>query len=167
MYQAYRDGAASGIGFIIGIPRDEVSIYQSFVGRAKYGDLAAAAAADLQDGHEGYDMPEEREKILEAWHERYVRSMYRSAEMLTEGGSPVHLLYWDEKPLIGKLGSGTVDVAASFLGNRDALLMYGNVMNENLAEILQGLLLKSLSKAGGGNNHRHNGLTHTKNTQKP
>lgn len=145
MYRAYREGAASGIEFIIGIPRGEMAVYRSFIGEEKYEDLVSAEAAyleDLEDRTGGSDTLEEKEKRLERW---YLRSMYRSAKMLAKGGSPVHLLYWDEKPLIGKLGSGTVDAAATLLGNGDALLLYGNVMNKDLSEILQSLLQKYVS----------------------
>lgn len=51
-------------------------------------------------------------------------------------------MYWDEKPLIENLGSGSVDAAAALLGNRGALEMYGSVMDADLSEILQALLAK-------------------------
>ena len=44
--------------------------------------------------------------------------------------------------MIEKLGSGTVDAAAALLGNSEALQLYGNVMNEDLSEILQTFLQK-------------------------
>lgn len=62
--------------------------------------------------------------------------------MLTEGGNKVHLLYWNVKPLIENLGSGTVDVSAAFLGSREAVQMYGNVQNRDIAETLQKLFRK-------------------------
>ena len=68
--------------------------------------------------------------------------MYQSASILSKNGNDVHLMYWDEKPLIESLGSGTVDVAAVLLGNTDSLQMYGNVMNEDLSNVLQKLLQK-------------------------
>lgn len=51
-------------------------------------------------------------------------------------------MYWDEKPLIENLGSGSVDAAAALLGNRGALEMYGSVMDADLSEVLQQLLYK-------------------------
>ena len=51
-------------------------------------------------------------------------------------------MYWDEKPLIENLGSGSVGAAAALLGNGEALQLYGSVMNGDLSEILQILLLK-------------------------
>ena len=51
-------------------------------------------------------------------------------------------MYWDEEPVIEKLGSGSVDAAASLLGNDEALQMYGSVMSEDLSSVLQLLLVK-------------------------
>ena len=54
-------------------------------------------------------------------------------------------MYWDEKPLIEKLGSGTVDTAATLLGNDEALRMYGSIVNTDLSETLQSFLLKFMN----------------------
>lgn len=51
-------------------------------------------------------------------------------------------MYWDEKPLIENLGSGSVDAATALLGNRGALEMYGSVMDADLSEVFQQLLYK-------------------------
>ena len=61
---------------------------------------------------------------------------------MTEGGNKVRLLYWNVKPLIENLGSGTVDVAAAFLGSRKAVQLYGNVQNRDIAQTLQKLFRK-------------------------
>ena len=54
-------------------------------------------------------------------------------------------MYWDEKPVLEKLGSGSVDAVATLLGNSEALRMYGSVMNKDLSETLQALLQKFVS----------------------
>ena len=71
--------------------------------------------------------------------------IYRSAVKLAEGGNKVHLLYWAEKPLLEKLGSGMMDAAATLLGNGEALQMYGSVLNKDLSETLQTLLQKFIA----------------------
>ena len=71
--------------------------------------------------------------------------VYRVAAKLSQGGSKVRLMYWDEKALIENLGSGTGDVLATLLGNGEALQQYGSVMNADLSEPLQALLLKFVS----------------------
>lgn len=64
------------------------------------------------------------------------------SKKLTEGRNKVHLLYWNVKSLIENLGSGTVDVATAFLGSREAVQLYGNVLNRDIAETLQKLFRK-------------------------
>ena len=158
VYRAFRDGAASGIRFIIGIPRDEMQVYRSVIGDRNYTDGILAAAAEMQNCMDDSTTHavqayletqaasstelEAKSKLVGQW---LALCVYRSAAKLSEGGNQVYLMYWDEKPLIESLGSGTVDVAATLLGNSDALQMYGSVMNGDLSETLQGLLMKLIS----------------------
>ncbi|MBR1657041.1 MAG: hypothetical protein IJ697_01060, partial [Synergistaceae bacterium] len=72
----------------------------------------------------------------------YALMIYYCAKELAESGNKVHLLYWGVKPLIEKLGSGTVDAAVAFLGNREAAQMYGGVLNYDISETLQNLFRK-------------------------
>ena len=71
---------------------------------------------------------------------------YRVAERLKQGGNQVYMIYWDEKALIEKLGTGTVDATGIILGNSEALQMYGSVIDKDLSEILQSLLKKFISR---------------------
>ena len=156
--RAYREGKASGIDFIIGFPGNETQIWRSVIGDQPYQELIASAVADLRNQTDGPaadaireaageqtsagNDPDAGSRIVERWN---AFGIYRSAIHLNEGGNQVRLLFWNEKPLIEKLGSGTIDVAAVLLGNRAALEMYGNVMNQDLSEILQLLLHKFIS----------------------
>lgn len=153
--RAYEEGAASGIEFIFGIPCNEMHVLRSFVGNRNYEDFIFGSVAEMQRNAEGSIADELQEyidtqkassteldaksKIVEQWS---ALCMYQSASILSKNGNDVHLMYWDEKPLIESLGSGTVDVAAVLLGNNDSLQMYGNVMNEDLSNVLQKLLQK-------------------------
>ena len=142
VYQAWRNGAASDIGFIIGIPGDESQVYRSLVGEQKYDVFLSVETAEMQDSADSFGPsagPEAKTKRISRW---IAVSNYRSATVLAESGNQVHVLYWDETPLIGNLGSGTVDVVAALLGNSEAGQMYGNVMNADLSETLQVLLVK-------------------------
>ena len=78
-------------------------------------------------------------KLFEQWN---AMCLYRSAQKLSAGGSKVHLMCWNGKPLIEKLGSGTVDAASALFGNSEAAQMYGNVVDEDLSEVLRSLLVK-------------------------
>ncbi|WP_049962508.1 carboxylesterase family protein [Oribacterium sp. FC2011] len=158
LYQAYREGCASDIDFIIGIPSNETSVLRSFVGKKNYEALIADAMSDIKNGINGpiVDAVQEyirtqadasakldaKSELVEDW---LALSIYRVAASLSEGGNRVYLLYWDEKPVIEKLGSGTVDAVATLLGNSEALHIYGNVINKDLSLILQTFLLKFIN----------------------
>ena len=137
MYTAYRDGAASGIEFIIGIPSNERQIYKFLVGDKKYEDFiikeldsmlqflddnypAEAKAVKAYTEAQAATMPEFDAKA-KTYEQFYTLSTYHCAQKLVESGNKVRLLYWNVKPLIENLGSGTVDVAAAFLGSREAV----------------------------------------------
>ena len=158
MYEAYRNGAVSCGEFIFGIPSDERQIYKSFIGAKKYEgfilgrtdeiisylDDATANAVNAYIKEQMAVMPEleAKAKFFEQWTSLCI---YYGANELAIGGSKVHLLFWNRKPLLKNLGAGTVDVAASFLGNLDASLLYGNVMNFDLSDMLQAFLKKYVS----------------------
>ena len=163
VYDAYRSGAVSCDDFIFGIPSDERQIYKSFIGAKKYEDFILGTTAEIiscldagtANAVNAYIreqtamMPEleAKAKFFEQWT---ALCIYYGAKELSAGGSNVRLLFWNRKPLIKNLGAGTIDVAASFLGNHDASLMYGNVMNFDLSNVLQ-LFLK---KYAGGDRMR-------------
>lgn len=156
--EAYRNGAASCIEFIVGITGGGMQAYRSSVGGRNYEDAVNAAVDDMQ----GYMDPSITGAVrayieartaasseLEAKSKlaaQYIAlGVYRVAAKLSQGGSKVRLMYWDEKALIENLGSGTADVLATLLGNGEALQQYGSVMNADLSEPLQALLLKFVS----------------------
>jgi len=161
VYRAYQKRAASGIEFIICIPISERLVFRSFIGGPKYRELISAELAGLQDHSDGSRTLKKNaelaglqdhtggsrtlEENAELVEHHNASGLVRSAAALSEGGNKVHLLFWEEDPLIEKLGSGTVDGVAAFLGNRDALEMYGNILNDDLSEVLQSLLEKFMS----------------------
>ncbi|MBQ9376526.1 MAG: carboxylesterase/lipase family protein, partial [Schwartzia sp.] len=155
VYAAYRAGSAADVDFIIGIPSNERHIYKSIVGDEKYEDLISKEDAYvmgyLDDAHPAAAkavrayvaaQPSATEAKAKIYEQFYALSTYRCAKNLAAGGCEVRLLYWDVKPLIEKFGSGTVDVLATFLGNSDMVQLYGNVLNNDLAEPLQRLFRK-------------------------
>ena len=153
--RACQEGAAAGIAFVVGFPSHEMQVlrsvfgeqdYEAFINSAADGlqtyldePLASAVKAYLETQTAASSALEAKSKLVEQWN---ALGIYRSAVKLAEGGNKVHLLYWDEKPLIENLGSGTVNAAAALLGNGEALQMYGSVMNADLSETLQTLLQK-------------------------
>lgn len=155
VYEAYRNGAASGIEFIVGITSGEMQVIRSSVGGKNYEDAVNATVGNLQGYLDGSIAEvvrayieaqtvasselEAKSKLVGQW---IALGIYRVASKLSQGGNKVHLMYWDEKALIENLGSGTTDVLATLLGNGEALQQYGSVMNSDLSETLQTLLLK-------------------------
>ena len=158
VYKAYQEGAASGIEFIIGIPNNERHIFKSVFGARIYEDfisvymeeiLQSLDASEKKAVQEHIDKQaasssrlEATAKFIEQWNSL---NCYQSAVKLSEGGNKVHLMYWDEQPLIKNLGSGSVNVAASLLGNSDASQMYGHVINKDISEMLQTFLYKYIN----------------------
>ena len=155
VYRAFEDVCAFDSELIVGIPSQIAQVFKSFVGNQNYIDAIFAAMADLQNYMDdstanairayietqtaaSSDL-EAKSKFVDQW---LALCLYRTAARLSRGGNHVRLLYWDERPLIEKLGSGTVDVVATLLGNGEALQMYGSVMNAELSETLQTFLHK-------------------------
>ena len=156
--EAYQNGAADRIEFLIGVAKNERQVYKSVVGNQNYEEfisnelnaiLRYLDVASVQDAQairtyireQAETMPEveAKAKVVE---ECSALGVYLSAKKLSEGGNKVYLLYWDVKPLLENLGSGTVDVAAAFLGNSEVAQAYGNVINADLSELLRGFLVK-------------------------
>lgn len=155
VFAAYEEGRASGVDFILGIPGREMHVMRSVIGDRNYEELISAVVADIQQYADGAASEAVQEyiksqtaaageadaktKIAEQWN---ALGIYRTALKLSQGGNKVHVMLWDEKPVIENLGSGTTDAAAALLGNAEALQMYGSVMDKDLSEILQTLLSK-------------------------
>ena len=70
---------------------------------------------------------------------------YLCTQKLAEGGNKVRILYRDLKPLIENLGSGTVDVVTTFLGNCEVAQIYGNMLKQDIAKTLRTLFRKFVS----------------------
>ena len=156
LYQAYRDGKATGIDFVIGIPANESQVFRSFIGEEDYEKFADASMDVIRKSLEGSPVwaavedyfkkqtaasskIEAESKLIDQW---LALSIYACGSSLKSGGNKVHLMYWDEKPMLENLGSGTVNVAATILGNKDGAQIYGNIVNDDLSETLQALLTK-------------------------
>ena len=155
LYRACQEGAASGIEFIVGLPRHQAQVFRSTVGEKNYEDFLAAAVDGIKAGLEpslastiqeyiekktaSSSALEAKTALVDQWNALHI---YRLAVKLDKGGNNVRLMLWNEKALIGNLGSGTVDAAATLLGNGDALQMYGSMMDKDLSVTLQRLMTK-------------------------
>ena len=157
VFNAYKNGAANGIEFIAGISKNERQIYKAFVGQENYKELISDNVVELweyldadsvqavknyiENLKKSMSEVEAHAKVLEQWH---ALIMYLTAIQLSAGGNKVHLIYWNVKPLIENLGSGSVDVVSAFFGNLKTSRIYGNVLDPTISEILQAFLKKFL-----------------------
>ncbi len=155
IYDIYRNGEISDIDFVVGIPSKESKVFRSFVGNKNFEEAVSLTMEEYKRTIEAFSSESEqislskdeiseqhlpeKEMLIDKWN---IMSIYHVAKMLYEGGNNVYLIYWDEKPLIEELGSGSVDAAASFLGNNKELQLYGNVLDSDISEILQCFLCK-------------------------
>lgn len=158
--EAYRNGAASGVEFLIGVGNNERKIYKSFAGDQSYEEFISneldvilayldgvcpAHAQTIRDyvREQAATVPEVEAKA-KAVEQCSALGVYLGARKLAEGGNTVYLLHWNVKPLLENLGSGTVDVASAFLGNIEGAQLYGNVLNADISEVLRSFLVKFL-----------------------
>ena len=158
VYDAYSNGSVSDVEFIIGISANERRIYKAYVGDEKYKDFMSKEIPYILDYLDD-NYPAETQSVknyieeqtatmteveakAKVWEQCYSLCLYKCAKKLVDGGSKVRLLYCDVKPLIKNLGSGTIDILAAFLGNREAAQIYGNVLNQDIAATLQKLFRK-------------------------
>lgn len=155
IHEAYRNGAASGIDFIVGFPRKETQVIKSFIGEQNYEELLSATVVDLQDNMDPFlisriqkyiadktavsSESEAKSMVVDQW---IALCVYLDALTLSEGGNKVYMMLWDEKPVIENLGSGTVDVVTAILGNNEVSQMYGSVVNADLSVTIQSLMVK-------------------------
>lgn len=158
IYATYLNGAAASVEFIIRIAADEVQIFKAALGSQKYKDSISkefdyilsyidannpAAVQDVKNYIAArMAATSEFEAKAEVVEQVYTLSTYQYAKRVAEGGSTVRLLCWGVNPVIEKLGSGTVDVLAAFLGNSEAAQMYGSILNQDIVETLQNLFRK-------------------------
>lgn len=153
----YRNVADKNIEVIIGIPFNENQTYKSFVGEKLYEKFIKARLEEIllyldeknTQAVRNYiksqtDIPEieAKSKVCEQWA---ALCMYTNAMQLAEAGNKVRLLYWNVKPLIENLGSGTVAVASVFLGCEKTSQMYGNAIDSNILEIFQTFMKKFIN----------------------
>ena len=157
LYDAAAEGKTGEIEFIIAFSNDEISSYDSILGKEVTDQWVEPYLQRIFGGAGEKQTQEFREMIAEKeaelgnlqqakrwfindWYSR--GSLMTLAENLHRAGKKVHCFHWDVETLVDRLGSGTVQIVPTLLGNNAAAETLGSLVNENVQLILQELLLK-------------------------
>ena len=156
IFEAYENGAAKDIQFILCTSQNNASVYGASVGRGfsekifadfteKILKLQKPEAAQrmrklIDDEAERIGKAKAEAELLNLWLDH--ANVYYFSKMLHLGGGDPRLLYWDVDAVIKDLGVGDVSLVSTVLGNSAAAEAYGSVVNETIREILQTLMIK-------------------------
>lgn len=153
--QAFADGKADGIQFIFGTSKDEVSIIRSLDLANKdwlaeklnhileIGDGSAEKVKQIYtDAEKEYGADKAMDLALDYWY--YEEGTAILLDKLQTRGNPAYRFFFDLNAVIEKLGSGSLNMMATILGNKAAAESFGTIVNENVMLILQTLLVKFL-----------------------
>ncbi len=158
IFEAYKNGAAKDVQFILCTSRDNASVYSASVGRG----YSEKIIADLTENILKRQKPEtvqalrkmiddETERVGKAKAEAEFFNLwldqacaYHLSHLMCQGGGDVRLLFWDVDAVIKNLGVGDVSLVCTALGNSEAATAYGNVVDETIREILLTLIMKAI-----------------------
>ncbi len=157
LYDAALEGKTGDIEFIFALSNDEVKTYDSIVGEEitqqwlqPYLNLIVnGGSAERKEMLESIIAEKEAEtgdrKQAEKWLINYwysLASMLKVADNLKKAGKKIRCFYWNTETLVDKLGSGTIQIVPTLLGNSKAAETLGSIVNENIKQILQALIMK-------------------------
>ena len=158
IYEAYQNGCAKDVQFILCTSRDNASVYGSSVGRGfseivitdliekilkRQKPEAAQALRELIDKEaERIGKAKAEAEFCNLWLDN--ANVYHFSKMLCLGGSDVRVLYSDVDAVIKELGVGDISIVNTILGNSKAEEAYGNVVKESIREIIRTLMMKTV-----------------------
>lgn len=156
VYEAYRQGKAKDIEFIICASKDISNVYSSSIGRGfgeevigsiiEYNiskqnpDTAKRIRTYLYDETMRIGKEKAKAKIANTWIDQ--AGLITLSEAIQQGGGSVKAMYWNVNAFIKELGSGDVDIINTLLGNDETSVAYGSATGESIREILQSLFIK-------------------------
>lgn len=155
--QAAAEGKTGDIEFIYGIAKNEMAIFKASVYPESYErwvnasakEILESSAEEAQKLRDPYLLKEKElgkmaanEWLLETWNGP--DAVFSLMEKTNASSGRAYAAYFDIEPNIKYLGSGSVLMAATILGTKEAALSFGTIVNDDLAEIMQALILKFL-----------------------
>ena len=159
VYEAYIQGKAKHIQFILCASKDISNIYSSSIGRG-FGEktisyllerdisklnpsVAEKLKSYILDETMRIGKAKAEARFANLWMDQV--SMILLSSVIQQGGSSVRSAYWNVDSVIKELGAGDVNFINTLLSGNDAELAYGNVVKESIREILQSLIAKFIS----------------------
>ena len=156
IYEAYKNGIAKDIQFILSAAEDTASAYSASVGRGLSEDLFAYYI-EMICKHQKPEMSEKLKKLIADETKRIGKAkaearflnlfldhigMVQLSEALQSGGCSVRNMYWNVDAVIKDLGISDVNIVSTVLGNQEAANSYGSVVNDSVRDVLQALIVK-------------------------
>lgn len=154
VYRAYKDGKAGSTEFMFCVSASESEIFKSMFpeGAELWNDEAWEAVLNrLGDKKERFlelyeedcktgDKKAVRNKYLDSWIFKVPAHLL--CENISAAGSKAYFMYWDVKPVVARLGAGSLSAVTTILGNSEAAEAYGQITDKEMEQILQALLVK-------------------------
>ena len=156
IFEAYSNGEAKDVSFIMCTSRDNASVYSATIGRGlsemlaseaiekilkrQKPEAAQALRKQISDKAQKVGKAKAEAEFIDLWMDNV--SLCYVSKLLLSGGGDARLLYWDVDAVIKNLGVGDVSLVSTALGNSETAVAYGNVVDEAIREILQALILK-------------------------
>lgn len=156
VYEAYRNGAAKDVSFVLCASADNASAFSASVGRG-FSERLISETVDRIIGRQNPEKAEilkklvcdETERIGKAKAEAKFVNLFADqvgllqlSSALFSGGSAVRMMFWNVEAVIKALGTGSVNSVSAFLGNRNSAIAYGSVVNDSVRSVMQALILK-------------------------
>lgn len=154
--EAYRNGAARNIEFILSASGDNASAYSASIGRGFSEKLFAQTVKEvlhrqkpataeklnrlIADETERIGKAKAEAKFLNLWMDHI--GLLQFSEALQSGGSTVRALFWAVDAVIKDLGTGSVNLISTVLGNQEAAADYGSVVSDSVRKVLQAFIEK-------------------------
>ena len=156
VFEAYKNGTATDIQFILAASGDNASAYSASIGRGFSEKLFAQTVEAvlrqqkpttaeklnrlIADETERIGKAKAEANFLNLWLDHI--GLLQLSEALQSGGGTVRTLFWDVDAVIKDLGISSVNLVSAVLSNREAAVDYGSVVNDSVREVLQTLIAK-------------------------
>ena len=159
IYEAYEQGEADGIEFIICASKDISNVYSSSVGRG-YGEEIINSIIEYKISQQTSNTAEKirtyindetarvgkaqaTAELVNIWIDQ--AGLIAWSEAIQQGNGSVRAMFWNVDAIIKNLGAGDVDIINTLLGNDEIGVAYGSASKDSIRDILQALITKFIN----------------------